>query len=319
MDSSSDNDLDISLESISGLEPGDGEVKVLIRDEAIVRMREHGQGDTRRECGGVMLGEVMEGKRRTRVLVEEVIPAAHTTAQRGSVTFTHDTWEQINREQDERYPDLRIVGWYHTHPGFGIFLSEYDQFIQRNFFDLPWHVAFVLDPISGESGCFGWSQGQIARLSGYEVYGPSEAVPVLPQAAPAATTAPTAWPSQAAGLVTVLLLVGILILSIINLTRVVQPVSPMPAAVGQTQGAGPPTAELTKPGPELAPAKPEYRWYTVQEGDTLWDIARRFYDRGDMWGLIAAENGLVGRETELSAGMRLRIPLPPRGDQSGAR
>ena len=86
---------------------------MLIRDEAIVRMREHGQGDTRRECGGVMLGEVMEGKHQSWVLVEEVIPAAHTTAQRGSVTFTHDTWEQINREQDERYPDLRIVGTHH--------------------------------------------------------------------------------------------------------------------------------------------------------------------------------------------------------------
>lgn len=315
MDSPPGRELDISLESAGGPEQGAGEVKVLIRDEAIVRMREHGQSDTNRECGGVMLGEVMEGKRQSWVLVEAVIPAAYTAAQRGSVTFTHDTWEQINREQDQKHPDLRIVGWYHTHPGFGIFLSEYDQFIQRNFFDLPWHVAFVLDPVSGESGCFGWKQEQIARLPGYEVYGPREVRPVVPPAAPTVAPAPVAQPRPAVGIVTVLLLVAILILSVINLTRVAQPVPPTPAPVGQTQGAAPPPAEVTEP----APTGPEYRWYTVQEGDTLWDIAQRFYDRGDMWGLIAAENGLVGCETEIDAGMKLRIPLPARGDPSGAR
>ena len=32
------------------------------------------------------------------------------------------------------YPDKKIVGWQHTHPGYGIFLSSYDIFIQENFY-----------------------------------------------------------------------------------------------------------------------------------------------------------------------------------------
>jgi len=38
---------------------------------------------------------------------------------------------------DAQFADKKIVGWYHSHPGFGIFLSEYDLFIHRNFFTAP--------------------------------------------------------------------------------------------------------------------------------------------------------------------------------------
>ena len=61
---------------------------------------------------------------------------------------------------DKDHPDARIVGWYHTHPGFGIFLSGMDLFIQDNFFNLPWQVAFVYDPTSEEEGLFVWHAGK---------------------------------------------------------------------------------------------------------------------------------------------------------------
>jgi proteasome lid subunit RPN8/RPN11 len=51
-----------------------------------------------------------------------------------------------------------MVGWYHTHPGFGIFLSGMDLFIHQNFFTQLWHVAFVLDPRARTSGFFTWNR-----------------------------------------------------------------------------------------------------------------------------------------------------------------
>lgn len=40
-------------------------------------------------------------------------------------------------------PGKRIVGWYHSHPRFGIFLSAHDIAIQTVYFGQPWQVAYV--------------------------------------------------------------------------------------------------------------------------------------------------------------------------------
>ena len=67
--------------------------------------------------------------------------------------------------KDESYPNERIVGWYHSHPGFGVFLSEHDTFIHQNFFSSPDQVAWVYDPHTDEEGCFGWIDGEMHRIA----------------------------------------------------------------------------------------------------------------------------------------------------------
>jgi proteasome lid subunit RPN8/RPN11 len=198
--------------------------RLFLSAEAMAAMREHGLTDTSRECGGVMVGQKLEGEKGPVVLVEAVIPAALAQGHHGSLTFTHEAWDHINQVKDQDYADLRIVGWYHTHPGFGIFLSDYDEFIQKNFFDLPWHVAFVLDPHSGDTGAFGWVEGAITRLPNYDVYGVGEAPPPPMTPQPSVAVAPIAPPVRAAassGWVTVALVLGLLvILSLLTLGEI---------------------------------------------------------------------------------------------------
>jgi hypothetical protein len=75
--------------------------------------------------------------------------------------------EHIYKIKDRDYPDERIVGWYHSHPGFGVFLSDHDTFIHKNFFSAPQQVAWVYDPHSDEEGCFGWRGERIERLANF--------------------------------------------------------------------------------------------------------------------------------------------------------
>ncbi len=180
------DDLSLSPPSSEPSPPASSPPRLLLSQSALCAIRDHGYSDTSHECGGVMVGEKLDGGRGPVVLVEAVIAGAHTDSRRGSVTFTHDTWEHINQEKDQKYSDLRIVGWYHTHPGFGIFLSDYDEFIQANFFNLPWNIAFVLDPLSGEAGAFGWVKGKITRLPQYESYAVAEEHPAKTRVAQAA-------------------------------------------------------------------------------------------------------------------------------------
>ena len=68
------------------------------------------------------------------------------------VTFTQDTWEHIYQIKDKEYPDAKIVGWYHTHPSMGVFLSHYDTWLHSNFFPEPWQVALVVEPVTATGG-----------------------------------------------------------------------------------------------------------------------------------------------------------------------
>jgi proteasome lid subunit RPN8/RPN11 len=134
----------------------------MIIDSGVVRqIRQHARSCNKTEVCGVLIGR--EGENTT--IVEASI-AGLKAAQAGThVTFTQDTWEHIYQTKDKQYPDHRIVGWYHSHPGFGVFLSDHDTFIHKNFFSSPQQVAWVYDPHSDEEGCFGWVGERLERLS----------------------------------------------------------------------------------------------------------------------------------------------------------
>ena len=128
---------------------------VQITDNVLADIERHCFSEIRHEVGGVLYGSLNEGG----VTVAGALPALKATADQTSVTFTHEVWEEVHARLDNDHPGQRIVGWYHTHPGFGLFLSEYDQFVHKNFFSDPNMVALVVDPVAGELGWFEW-QGQ---------------------------------------------------------------------------------------------------------------------------------------------------------------
>lgn len=160
---------DVTLEPQSSLPapicPGP---RVFIDRRVLDDMNAHAAEEVEHEIGGIMLGSVTEGDCPV-VVVEAAIRGQHLTHTRGSVTFTHDTWNDLNRVKDEQYPDKRIVGWYHSHPGFGIFLSNYDLFIHKGFFTAPWQIAFVTDPKARTYGCFTWQKGDLDQDHAFQI------------------------------------------------------------------------------------------------------------------------------------------------------
>ncbi len=140
-----------------------GEYQAIIRKSVIDKVHEHGQSITSVEICGVLVGNVFHDDNGPYLLISGSIPGDRASSHAAQVTFTAETWTAIQAVMDRDYPDERIVGWYHTHPGFGIFLSGMDLFIQDNFFNLPWQVAWVYDPKSGDEGMFYWKDGKTDR------------------------------------------------------------------------------------------------------------------------------------------------------------
>jgi proteasome lid subunit RPN8/RPN11 len=101
------------------------------------------------EVCGVLAGELCEDDEGPFVHVLAAIRGRAASEASTHVTFTQATWNSIHQTLERDYPNLKIVGWYHTHPGFGVEFSDMDLFIQQNFFGGPAQIAMVTDPLSG--------------------------------------------------------------------------------------------------------------------------------------------------------------------------
>ena len=146
-------------------------VDILANEPAFRDAQAHSLSSLDKEVAGVLIGPQPEKQPDGRYLVHivDTIIAKHTRMHGASVTYTPESWRYINDKLAERYPDESavIVGWYHTHPGFGIFLSGMDLFIHQNFFTQKWHVAMVLDPQARRSGFFCWDR-QMTKVDAYD-------------------------------------------------------------------------------------------------------------------------------------------------------
>ena len=151
--------LEESLEWVSPYEENvDGRVKMFFAQSAFSGCVEHASSDTEREVGGLLVGEVRIDPMHTRpyLLIQDILPALHTESGQTHVTFTQDTLVHLHGQIESRFRGKRILGWYHTHPGLGVFLSSYDTWLHENFFNDPTQVALVIDPIAERGGFFCW-------------------------------------------------------------------------------------------------------------------------------------------------------------------
>jgi hypothetical protein len=85
------------------------------------------------------------------------------------MVFTHDDWEYADRyiAMNEGLSKANIYGWYHSHPGYGIFLSNRDRFIMQNFFNKPWNLSMVIDPVRRSFGLFSLSEGKPIKVQSF--------------------------------------------------------------------------------------------------------------------------------------------------------
>lgn len=145
-------------------------VQVYIKQDVYKRIEKYAKEEMSKEVGSILVGDYIAQNGKKTVVISDYIQAKYTDATASTLTFTHETWDYVHKEKDKKYPDKKIVGWQHTHPGYGIFLSSYDVFIQENFFNLDWQIAYVVDPIADTRGFFEWKNGETSKMSGFYIY-----------------------------------------------------------------------------------------------------------------------------------------------------
>ncbi|OJJ03607.1 hypothetical protein ASPVEDRAFT_134420, partial [Aspergillus versicolor CBS 583.65] len=123
---------------------------VHISSLALLKMLRHGRAGVPMEVMGLMLGEFVD-EYTVRVTDVFAMPQSGTGVSVEAVDPVFQTKMMDMLRQTGR-PEP-VVGWYHSHPGFGCWLSSVDINTQQSFEQLtPRAVAVVVDPIQSVKG-----------------------------------------------------------------------------------------------------------------------------------------------------------------------
>ncbi len=137
-------------------------LRVALSREAYAELTAHVKEHLDEEVCGVLAGELCEDEEGLFVFVQAIVPGSSAKRGGAHVTYTQETWEQIHERMGKDYPNLQIVGWYHSHPGFGVEFSDMDLFIQEHFFAGLAQIALVSDPLGGaEAICANTPTGRV--------------------------------------------------------------------------------------------------------------------------------------------------------------
>lgn len=143
-----------------GPRSADVALRVAVERRANAELVAHAKESLEVEVCGVLIGQTCEDAEGVFVHIAAIIRGDAASEASTHVTFTQNTWNTIHQTLERDYPQLKIVGWYHTHPGFGVEFSEMDLFIQKNFFPGSAQIALVTDPLTGAVAiCINTPQG----------------------------------------------------------------------------------------------------------------------------------------------------------------
>lgn len=75
-------------------------------------------------------------------------------------SYAVDDWNTTLEKLKHNIQDSsqEIIGWYHSHPRHGVFMSGVDFETHQKHFSKNWQVALVVEPIRNEFGFFAWSK-----------------------------------------------------------------------------------------------------------------------------------------------------------------
>jgi|ERR1712000_72171 len=145
------------LQSMGGMPGGgvdapivdSGEI-VHISSLALLKMLKHGRAGIPLEVMGLMLGEFVDDY-TVRVIDVFAMPQNGTGVSVEAVDPVFQT-KMLDMLKQTGRPEM-VVGWYHSHPGFGCWLSGVDVHTQQSFEALNKRaVAVVIDPVQSVKG-----------------------------------------------------------------------------------------------------------------------------------------------------------------------
>jgi len=149
---------------------------VSISKGALEKVLDHAKSTPNQQVVGVLIGKMSD----QTIVVEDAV-TGEIEAEVGRATLRGEAIAKIADDIISKKIAGNVVGWYHSHPGYGIFMSDIDISTQARLQQFSSYiVALVVDPSTGDRGFFTLDQGTGNVLpfgdDFVSVFGPGEEV-----------------------------------------------------------------------------------------------------------------------------------------------
>ena len=105
------------------------------------------------------------------VRIDQFSPATFAEGTPISLSIPAESWHKLTEDLTTgKFSGKELIGWYHSHPGMGIFLSEPDMALHDSRFPEPWMPALVIDPRRNQGGFFCRRSGILDRNNPAEFF-----------------------------------------------------------------------------------------------------------------------------------------------------
>jgi len=142
-----------------------------------------------KETGGILIGRLHRDASVPEIFVEVTaqIHARHTEADLTKLTFTSETWTEVQGAIELRAKGEMMLGWWHSHPVrewckdcaperqqvckmASDFFSSHDQALHRTVFPRAYSIALVANDVAAGDvtfSAFGWREGLLESRGFY--------------------------------------------------------------------------------------------------------------------------------------------------------
>ncbi len=164
---------------------------VSISRNTLEKVSDHAKSTPNQQVVGVLIGKMSD----QTIVVEDAV-SGEIEAEVGKATLRGESIAKIADDIINKKIPGNVVGWYHSHPGYGIFMSDIDVSTQGRLQQFsPYIVALVVDPSTGDRGFFTLDpqNGNVLPLGDdfVNIYGPGEeAIPDRFKVPPKITPSP---------------------------------------------------------------------------------------------------------------------------------
>lgn len=142
-----DGEITALPSNIRQMGAADDGLRIYMEDYAHTYLYQYARSSVNGEKLAVLMGKTMVIDGQNTVFISGVIQARFTEKIKGVETITTQSWKYISEEMEKYFPDLSIVGWMHSRPSFGAFVTSRDEAYHKKVFKNDSQVFFVVDPL----------------------------------------------------------------------------------------------------------------------------------------------------------------------------